>query len=611
MRLVRCVLWVTALGAAVGEAADISWIDQEKIRAVYHYGQENVSERAQRLKRVGVNTVILKCSTEQAMPWLRAAKEHGLHAFPAFNFNVKAEAHGLRPAVLERGEEEAYACPLDERLWRNVLTPALLERASLAEQEDLALDGLWIDFELYSTRTGQRYYTRACYCDACFSAFCEHRKITTPALPPAERLSWLREKGLADEYQPFLQTRIEELARELRHQVHAVAPGFLLGFYPTPHNWSLIGVARAFSTPEVPIILWATDTYSSGGPTRVPDDWRGHYQAQGINARYAAGLLLRRYSAKNLAANLYQCTKKCDGYWLFTSYTLNIPEEEQKGDYYLAAGSPDQYWDAIARGNQEIVRAQRTGSGFRSDLTIGPEPVILRALSTPTLKKRLAVLRAPEVPAETIRLPEVRLRGQNLLIVRATPLRKAQIHLRLIPVGAAKGPIRWQALSLEGDVLGEATGKPEQDVRVAFRAPADGLAVVVASAGSARWYPAETNAAVGLYAAKPLHIMGHFEKLYTSLPANAGAFSVNGKGSSSRERVRIRLIAPDGTLVGDAQSDATAMEATVKVPAERAVEGIWTIEATKADGGILEDYTIEVPGPLPPVLSLRKDMVFR
>ena len=510
-----------------------------------------------------------------------------------------------------RIETEAYACPLDTRLWREVLTPALLERAGLAAQDDLALDGLWIDFELYSTRTGQRYYNRACYCDACLAAFCGHRKIATPDLPPAERLPWLRDRGAADAYQPFLQARIEELARELRERVHAIAPGFLLGFYPTPHNWSLIGVARAFSTPEVPIILWATDTYSGGGPTRVPDDWRDHYSGQGINARYAAGLLLRRYSAKNLAANLYHSTRKCDGYWLFTSYTLNIPEEKQKGDYYLAAGSPGDYWEAIERGNIEIGRAQQGGPAFKSDLVIGPEPVILRALSTPALKKRLAVVKAPGIPAATVRLPEVRLRGQNLLVVGATPSQEVQIQLQLTPVNTARGPIRWRALSLEGDVLGDATGEPEQGVLVGFRAPADGIAVVVVSAGSACWHPIEANVAVGLYAAKPLHIMDGPETLYVSVPAGAGGFSVKGRGSSSRERVRIRLVAPDGARVGEAQSDATVMEATVDVPAAQAEEGIWTIEATNADGGIFEDYTIEVPGPLPPVLSLRKDMVFR
>jgi hypothetical protein len=134
--------------------------------------------------------------------------------------------------------------------------------------------------------------------------------------------------------------------------------------------------------------------------------------------------------------------------------------------------------------------------------------------------------------------------------------------------------------------------------------------VVVASAGGACWQPLETNAAIGLYAAHRLHIMSGPVTLYTAVPAGTGGFRVVGRGASSRERIRIRLVAPGGIRAGEAQSRATDLTAAVVVPAAAAVAGAWTVEATHADGGILEDFTMELPPPLPPVLSLRRDMLF-
>ena len=216
--LLACLTLAVMAVAAHAEAVD--WLDTQKVRAAYHYGRPPVVARIEKLQQVGINCMILKCGTDKALKWLPEAKKRGMHTFLALNFNVKAADRGFRRAVLDRGETEAYACPLDARFWQEYLTPAVMDRVNLSVDPRYGASGLWIDFELYSTTTGQRYYTRACYCEHCFGRFCQNAGVTTPGLERKERWKWLKEQGYDDRYQPFLQTRIERLATALAFRGH-------------------------------------------------------------------------------------------------------------------------------------------------------------------------------------------------------------------------------------------------------------------------------------------------------------------------------------------------------------------------------------------------------
>ena len=597
--------------AAMAEQDALSWLRQEKIKAAYHYARPPVVERLDRLQRVGINCMILKCPIERALPWLPEAAKRNIRVFLAFNFDVKALAKGIRCAVLSDGRREAYACPLDDRLWHDHLTPAMVERVSLsAAAATGAVAGLWIDFELYSTTTGQRYYTNACYCSECLDGFCAARQLEAPALEPNQRLQWLRERGLADAYQAYLQERIETLARELRNRIHSINPQFLLGFYPTPHNWSLVGVARGFSTEHVPILLWATDTYAGGGQDRIPDNWQAHYAQQRINARYIAGMLLRCYSARNLAANLYFASLKCDGYWLFTTYTLNRPEDQHTGDYYLAAGTPDDYWAAIKRGNDEIAKRTQVGAGYTTELDFAPEPVLYKPLHQPESRRRLSRLVAPPVTHRPASLPIVLLRGTNVLVVAAEIGKPVEVTLGYRPVREGREAISWRVTDLKANHIAEGAGEKGSEATVRIPSASAELLFVIASAGGSCWYPARTTVPLGLFAGARLHTMYGAERLYFSTPNDVNEVTIAAKGASLRETVRVDVLAPDGAERATAQSDGSRQDATVKLTVDTPGKQPWSLRISKAEEGILEDSTLTLPPPLPPVVSLIPEHVF-
>ena len=612
MRTTAIVLATTtilyALPAA-GQDDPVGWIDRDRIRAAYFYANPPADAHLQQLVDVGMNSVILKAYIDKAMPFLREARLHpGMHCFLALNFNVNAEQEGLRRAVLADGRVEAYACPLEERFWQDYLLPGMLERARLAADPELQVDGLWIDFELYSTTTGQRYYTNACYCDHCMAQFAAHKGIEIPDLEYAQRAPWLAEHGYADEYQPFLGTRVEELAREVREQVHAVDPDLLLGFYPTPSNWSLEAVARAFSTERLPIVLWATDTYGGGGPDRVPDDWRERYEQMGVNARYCAGMLLRVYSAKNLAANICHASAECDGYWLFTTYTLWKPEDERSGDYYLAAGTAEEYWEAIALGNAELDRLA-ADPAYESELEIGIEPIIYHPLAKPEARRRIAALAPPEITGETVEYPTVWLRGTNLALVATEAGQPVAIELEFGQVGPGADRVSWEVTDQEGTAVASGQGEAGANETVAFTPPHDGLYYLLMSAGGSKYAFAGANTPVGLYATR-LHTIGGAERLYFRVPENAEQISILGEGSSGHETIRVDLYDPEGAAVASAQSTEADTAAPIDLPVTAGAGAVWSLAITRADVGILEDNSVTLNEPLPPVLSLIPEHAF-
>ncbi len=598
---------------AIAQDADgpLAWIDRDRLRTAYFYADPPAEERVRQLVDVGMNAMILKATPDKALPFLHEAKKHeGMHTFLALNFSVNAEQEGLRQAVLANGRVERYACPLEERFWQDYLLKGMLERAELGNDPTLQVDGLWIDFELYSTVTGQRYYTNACYCDYCMGEFAREKGIELPELANEQRRPWLVEHGYAEEYTQFLQDRVQELAADVREKVHAVNPNLLLGFYPTPHDWQLVAVARAFSTERLPIILWATDTYGGGGPDRVPDDWREHYAELGINARYCAGMLLRSYSAKNLAAYIYHTSAECDGYWLFTTYTLWKPEEERTGDYYLAAGTDEEYWQAIARGNRELDLLAADPE-HETDLTIGIEPIVYHPLAKPEMKRRVEALELPEVTGEVVQYGEAWLRGTNLLLIAAEAGRPIEIEVGFGQVGAGTDMVKWEISTQDGARVASGEGAVGADTTISFTPEVSGLHYGLISASGSKFALRSANAPVGLYAGSRLHVIGAVERLYFAAPEEAAEFTVLGEGTNGRERTRINVYTPDGALCGTAQSGAEDFTAPVTAAPGAFAGQVWSLEITRADEEILEDNTLTMPEPLAPVVSLAQEHVFR
>ena len=322
------------------DRASIDWIKTQTIRAGY-MNRWNSEELPAKLAAAGFNTMHVQfCHGGHAdiKRWGQLAKESNLRFFTSvwWTYPRQVEAYRGKPTgigtryrgfVNAAGESHTKtACPVDERYWREWVTPDLVEMAKQAD--DAGICGVTIDSELYFTEEpdgrgplGWYYYSGMCFCDHCFDDFVrsvEAKETSTDILPP-DRETWLKERNHLPAYEANLKDNVEAQARRLEQAVHAIDPDLLLGFLAVydAGGFFFDGLRDGFKTPERPVTIWTeTPTYRRGYHPYV-HTVRNRLRASG-NVLYIPGLYLEAHAPMDLARQVRELAANTDGYWVFT-----------------------------------------------------------------------------------------------------------------------------------------------------------------------------------------------------------------------------------------------------------------------------------------------------
>ncbi|NOZ22338.1 MAG: hypothetical protein GXP25_14760 [Planctomycetes bacterium] len=587
------VLLAVCVAPVFGQQANDDWISKEKIRAGWIYHGDG-PDKLKVFRDLGMNALITHAS-EKFDEWaLEAKKVPGMHLFGVLGFSGYAEKLGVRRAVFGNGYESVVPCPCDERFWqKQMIEPAVaLARQGLTAEREIS--GILIDFELYanSGKGGQIYYTDACYCDHCFGGFLRHKGLddVTKDVAFADRKKYLKDKGIdiVKEYQPFLQKQVRAIAAKMREEVEKVRKDFFLGFYPIAHNWMLVGTAQGLGSPDHPMILWATTTYGGGGAEKIADDWRKEMDEKEIHCYYCAGMLLRCYTSDNLAKNMFDISKKCFGYWLFTVHTLCIPEDRQSGDYYLASGTPDDYKREIQRANAELDKLC-ADANYQTDLKFVEEPVQYRhtgndihKFKPPKLTDKSTVERGKEMKVDPVWLVE----SQYLMMCLAEGEEAAVTLDTYKSKSKYVWGVSYSVIDSEKNVISDGKLVPGEKTTVKFKAPKAGLYTIVITPGHyGRCVVVSTTVPFALWpgSAASLKSRGRFEigapkaTLYFSVPEGLKEFGIATWCKYGRGNAQLAVSAPDGTVVKDEATDPLVHSLTLTVPTG-GKSGVWSLK---------------------------------
>jgi len=606
-----------AIAPLCGQGANSDWIAREKIRAGWIYQGDGV-DKIQLFKQHGLNALVTSARDPAAFEdWAKEAKRVGMHLFGVLGFSFDAEKAGMRRAVFGNGYESVVVCPTEERFWQQALIePAVrLARDGLTAEKEVS--GLLIDFELYANESkgGQLYYTDACYCDHCFGEFLRHRGLddVTKQVPFPGRVAWLKEKGVFEEYHPFLQQQVRALAAKMREAVAQVRQDFFLGFYPIPHNWMLVGVAQGLGTPVHPMILWATSTYGGGGPSRVPDNWREEMEKQEIHGYYCAGMLLRCYSAANLAANLVLTSLKTDGYWLFTLHTLCIPEDQQSGDYYLAAGTPEDYLREIRRANDELDRACADAT-YQPALQFVEEPVRYRHVgydlhrfTAPKFLDQSPVERGREMALEPLPLIE-----GHLLMTSLKEGEEATLRFQVDQGSSGEiWGVSYAIIDAEKNLVSSGKMPPGEETAVSFRAAKPGVYTVVVTPGHyGRCTVVSSTVPFALWTGPPFEVAQPGGTLYFFVPKGLPEFNLSARCLWGTSAVKLTVSAPDGSVVQERETDPFVRSLTMTVPTGGRDGQVWRLKVAGLPHQAYRSVLIQFDPRLPPMVSLSPNHVF-
>ncbi len=600
--------------------ADDDWVGREKIRAGWIFAGDGV-ERLAFFKRRGMNCLILHAGNREAFgQWATEAKRTEMRLIGVVGASFDGQAAGMRPCVFGNGYESVVPCPVEPRYWDEVLTRQAVEVAREGQDPAKAVAGILIDWEMYvnSTKGGQIYYSDACYCDHCFGGYLKANGLDVAPVPYKERVAWLKNNGLHDGYQPRLQEQVRALAGRLREAVEAVDPEFLLGFYPVPHNWHLIGVAQGLGTPAHPMILWATSTYGGGGPAKVPDDWRRQMRAQGIHARYSGGVLLRMYSAANLAANLYEIARKSDGYWIFPVHTLCLPEAKQRGDFHLCAGTPEEYLTAIEDANRELDNLAWDGE-YQTSLKLVDEPVRYRhpGFDLERFKAPKLVDRSTAPRGQPMAVPPLDLTVTSYMMMSLDSGESPSLVFEVVkrPSGEVWG-VSYAVLGPDGQQLSAGRMTPGEPFTLGFTAKLAGLHTVVLSPGYyGRCRVLTTTVPYAHWtwtSYPPYEVAGPGGRLYFHVPRGLDRFTLMAQcpSGATGAQVQITVFDPAGRVAADQPTDELVRNATLTVPTAGQDGGLWSVRLAAVKGKSYPSLILKWDDKLPPAVTVRREFVF-
>jgi len=582
------------------------WIAKEKIRAGYLY-ISNDPEYAKLLKKNGLNTVIVKGALHRKEEthktvdgyrrWARAGGLEGLRIFLAYNWQPEGKTWQYRKVVYSEGNTGIAPCPRDRNYWQDYMTSAGEIISKLSLEQGAQVDGIFLDTELYgSGRRGYPDYARnCCFCDNCFSSFLLNRGYTAPNLPPigpADRKKWLQKNRLLDNYFTFLQTDVESLSRKYEQKLHLLNPELLLGMYPTPKDWVRESICKGLGMDNLPMIIFATDTYEGGGHRRIPNEPAKLYKNAGIDALYVAGFLLRRYSTDRLGVNLYAAAEKCSGYWLFRMPML---WGKFSGTETLAFGSTEEYWQSIKIANSDI------------DVCVA-ENYNLKGVRGTFQGWKLLNPKAAEREEHTQKIAKVNFRGIQEFLFYGNRQQKVEIGLHFQRLAKYRNNLEYEVITPEGDIILNDTVSKQGRVVINFNSKVTGVHLLKVDVGRCMFRIESSNTPIAALDTSGFNTISQTDPLYFYISNTSEKLVILGDGEG-KETFRITIENPKGKKL---TADTTIARNNFRLGIEKSSlePGIWNLSIGKNPSKKLEDAHFNFVGSGKMCLAFKPKWIF-
>ncbi len=532
-------------------------------------------------------------------------EKHGIYHMPWMRGSLTApdgpEANGKR-MVWANGIEQPLWSPNADEFW-TWTEKYILEYAKMSA-ENRHIMGVFLDYENYAPGRSGNLYSLS-YDDIILGKFAASQKLDLPELALDAREAWLNEQGLHDAFEAFQVNHWRERCRRLRQQVDAHDPTFQFCIYPAPGTPFMVQATYPeWATGQAPLILADASTY--GRPARyLPEreSLEGNREkllqriqvAKDANIPfiYTGGIdpVVRGADPEFSGKNAVAITSVTDGYWIFyegPKYKVEHPE----------------YWKWFTWANSRI--AEGALDAWQQPRQT-PEGFALEMFGKGAAASGFA---APEVTGNTVDFPPMTLRGDNLLAVAGKKDTPVEITLKHHPVADYKTVLAWELRSLNMDAQQSGTIDPGQTGVLRFTPEEDATYLVGLSAGGCAYSIRQSNAPLAILTGDGASFIREAKPLYFFVPANADTFTVAARGGGS-ETVRINILAPDGTTAATGQTTPANSRVIINVRAEGNAGKVWSLEAVRADEGVIEDYSITLSENIPPVLAFVPEYTFK
>lgn len=541
-------------------------------------------------------------AVRQVTEW---CEKHGIYHMPWMRGSLTApdgpEANGKR-MVWANGIEQPLWSPNADEFW-TWTEKYILEYAKMSA-ENRHIMGVFLDYENYAPGRSGNLYSLS-YDDIILGKFAASQKLDLPELALDAREAWLNEQGLHDAFEAFQVNHWRERCRRLRQQVDAHDPTFQFCIYPAPGTPFMVQATYPeWATGQAPLILADASTYGRPArylPERESLEGNREKLLQRIQVAkdadipfiYTGGIdpVVRGADPEFSGKNAVAITSVTDGYWIFyegPKYKVEHPE----------------YWKWFTWANSRI--AEGALDAWQQPRQT-PEGFALEMFGKGAAASGFA---APEVTGNTVDFPPMMLRSDNLLAVAGKKDTPVEITLKHHPVADYKTVLAWELRSLNMDAQQSGTIDLGQTGVLRFTPEEDATYLIGLSAGGCAYSIRQSNAPLAILTGDGASFIREAKPLYFFVPANADTFTVAARGGGS-ETVRINILAPDGTTAATGQTTPANSRVIINVRAEGNAGKVWSLEAVRADEGVIEDYSITLSENIPPVLAFVPEYTFK
>lgn len=592
-------------------------LQEGKMLCAYFYDYQDYKHACE-LAKAGFNTILIKFNynggsfeeLKRIKGWAEAAQKWNLDFYPIINFAGLVERNSMkgkyRNEVNISGVKlDNTPCPLDDEYWRVVISDRIEEIASLSKE--VPIKGILIDLEMYGADHGL-YTNTSCFCDDCFNKFIEIECLDLDTeVMPEERWSWIEKNQLENVYFNYLECRLTQLANPYLSVARKENPNISLGFLHYGNHWFFNGLAKAWGTPQLPVLILCERTYSSGYTEYIPGI-QNLLKGKGISAFYIPGVWMQKYypTPSSISAHIYHMSINSSGYWLFTSYSLYADEEKLTGDYRIA-GTQEEYWDALKLAHSEVRNYLQSEGEYQSNLLI-PQPD-LRPIYPPE-KIEIGDYTPPKLKPLTSNKeytqakPKPALRGKHFIHFMPEASDFA-FEITFVQVGNYTDLLSYAVVDNNGSVLYESSLSPKETHQVEIIVePLKTYSIIVVAEGSRNAFNINLSSRCFVYEASKKNKLALYERscpLYFYVPQGCEEFWMNVAADGPAETAQVQILDPNGNVMSDSFIDR---EVRLRISVEKEQYGVWSIIYSNAHVGVLEDvYKIYFSENIPPFLS--------
>jgi hypothetical protein len=654
-----------------------------KIRAAYTYSHSTGEAEIDLLLGHGIDTLIIKGSydnntdyagetlgvPEYVRTMAAFARQKNFAFFQAINFSHYHFAEGTSAsivtdnfAVYADGRSSGHVSPWDEAYW-NHLTGLVVNLARLGAEhpDEYRVDGVWFDFELYNDGDEPIFFSESWgFEEPTFETFIAVMDIVvgpvTGTAPPtghdaasrAQRLGWLRDNELLDDYEAFLADAIGQRAAAMKEAVKAVNPAFLLGAYPSPVHTYLPEIYAGWSERNLPIVVWGTEMYNGGGADAIPEGLGDHLLPEGyydlqavyggaIYGTYVGGLIAYAYPSVDFGYHLYQVARGTSGFWIWTTWSLTEPYEDLPEGYRVDcydeaenairtcegaeayAEEAEAYLQQIGLACEELGRLEEDPAYVTDLLAHDPPPVRYEA---PILVDPCAETLGPLEPqsGDILLDPPVQFRSQHNFVLYAEAGKSVSIEVATRAIGAAgfATGTSWVVLDPSGARVAEGEIAPGVAGAIAFTAAAQDVYTLLVNPGHSAFSFTRTNAPVMLYDADEIWTFVSASSIYVWVPAGVAVVGVRLSGGGGREGLSASIFKPGagGYELAD-YGTTTELSNEVTLSADAAAadrDKVWRLDVGQPEDNpsdpMLEDAHINFDAALAPTFGLTDDPAY-